>query len=107
MDGNDLLESMTGFQFDLLCAIATMDEPHGLGVKDKLESWYDTDDVHHGRLYPNLDELVKRNYVRKGTKNRRTNVYSLTKRGEGALQARKNHLDAVLEEVREAGDGSR
>jgi len=38
-------------------------------------------EIHHGRLYPNLDTLVEKGLVEKGEKDRRTNVYTLTRRG--------------------------
>ena len=44
--------------------------------------------MNHGRLYPNLDELVEKGLVEKGQKDRRTNVYHLTQRGDRELSAR-------------------
>jgi DNA-binding PadR family transcriptional regulator len=79
---------LTGFQRDLLYVIAGLDEPHGLALKDELELYYETE-IHHGRLYPNLDTLVDKGLVEKGSKDRRTNVYSATKRGRRELEARR------------------
>ena len=76
------MHDLTGFQRDLLVVIAGLDEPHGLAIKDELEEYYESE-VNHGRLYPNLDELVE-----KGQKDRRTNVYHLTQRGDRELSAR-------------------
>ncbi|WP_424016304.1 PadR family transcriptional regulator (plasmid) [Halorientalis pallida] len=82
------MHDLTGFQRDLLYVIAGLDEPHGLALKEDLDAYYETE-IHHGRLYPNLDDLVEKGLVEKGSKDRRTNVYSITKRGERELQARR------------------
>lgn len=80
------LHDLTGFQRDLLAAVAQLNEPNGLTIKGHLESWY-TGDVRHGRLYPNLDTLVDKGLLNKGQKNRRTNEYTLTRRGQSELAA--------------------
>ena len=59
---------LTGFQRDLLYVIAGLDEPH--------------------RLYPNLDTLVDKGLVEKGQRDRRTNFYTLTRRGSREIDAR-------------------
>jgi PadR family transcriptional regulator PadR len=81
------MHDLTGFQRDLLYVIAGLDEPHGLAIKEELEDYYQGE-VNHGRLYPNLDELVEKGLVEKGQKDRRTNVYHLTQRGGRELDAR-------------------
>ena len=43
-----------------------------------------------GRLYPNLDTLVEKGLVEKGEKDRRTNVYTVTKCGQRELEARRD-----------------
>jgi len=80
---------LTGFQRDLLIVIAGLEDPHGLAVKEELEDYYESD-VNHGRLYPNLDELVSKGLVEKGRKDRRTNVYRLTARGDREVSARQS-----------------
>lgn len=75
---------LTGFQRDALSVIAQATEPHGLAIKEQLEGVYEQP-VNHGRLYPNLDDLVEKGLVQKGTKDRRTNSYDITKRGERVL----------------------
>jgi DNA-binding PadR family transcriptional regulator len=76
------MHDLTGFQRDLLYTIAGLDKPHGLAIKDELENYYETE-IHHGRLYPNLDTLVDKGLVEKGDKDRRTNFYTLTRRDGG------------------------
>lgn len=79
---------LTAFQRDLLYVIAGLDRPHGLLVKEELESYYD-EEINHGRLYPNLDSLVDKGLVDKGQQDRRTNYYQLTRRGRRELDARR------------------
>lgn len=83
------MDQLTGFQRDLLYVIAGLDEPHGLGVKEELEQYYGTE-INPGRLYPNLDALVEEGFVEKGTKDRRTNTYSVTDGGHQQLEARQD-----------------
>ena len=80
---------LTGFQRDLLYAIAGQDEPHGLAIKAELEDYYETK-IHHGRLYPNLDTLVEKGLVEKGTIDRRTNSYAITQRGRREIESRRD-----------------
>lgn len=79
---------LTGFQRDLLYVIAGLEEPHGLAIKEELEEYYEKE-IHHGRLYPNLDTLVDKGLVEKGQRDRRTNYYTLTRRGRREIDARK------------------
>jgi len=79
---------LTGFQRDLLYVVAGKEEPHGLAIKDELEDYYEKE-IHHGRLYPNLDSLVDKGLVEKGELDRRTNYYLLTSRGEREIEARR------------------
>jgi DNA-binding PadR family transcriptional regulator len=90
------MHDLTGFQRDLIYVIAGRDEPHGLAIKDELEVYYETEG-HHGRLYPNLDTLVEKGLVEKGSKDRRTNVYSVTNRGRRELKARREWEQDYLE----------
>lgn len=91
-DSVAVLTDLTGFQRDMLAGIAKLEDendqkPHGLAIKQFLQTWYESD-IHHGRLYPNLDTLVEKGLVDKGSRDRRTNTYTLSKRGE--REARKD-----------------
>jgi DNA-binding PadR family transcriptional regulator len=88
---------LTGFQRDIMYLVAGLDGPHGLAVKDELEKYYESE-IHHGRLYPNLDELVKKGLIKKGKKDRRTNVYKLTDRGVRELEDRRDWEDQYLQD---------
>ena len=81
------MDDLTGFQRDLLYVTAGLNEPHGLAIKEELEDYYEQE-IHHGRLYPNLDTLVEKGLVKKSEKDRRTNEYSLTRRGRQEIEAR-------------------
>jgi DNA-binding PadR family transcriptional regulator len=81
------MDDLTGFQRDLLYVIAGLGTPHGLAIKDELEAYYEGE-IHHGRLYPNLDTLGEKGLVSKGTRDERTNEYTLTRRGRRELDAR-------------------
>ncbi|MFB6157338.1 MAG: PadR family transcriptional regulator [Haloferacaceae archaeon] len=95
------MHDLTGFQRDLLYVIAGLDDPHGLAIKDELEGYYQKE-VHHGRLYPNLDTLVEKGLVEKGEVDRRTNYYALTRRGERELNDRREWEDEYLDEKQTA-----
>ncbi|GAA0469474.1 PadR family transcriptional regulator (plasmid) [Halococcus dombrowskii] len=86
---------LTGFQRDLLYVAAGKDEPHGLGLKDELEEYYETE-VHHGRLYPNLDTLVDKGLLEKGELDSRTNYYQITQRGHREIKARREWEDQYV-----------
>ncbi|ERG92202.1 MAG: putative transcriptional regulator [Haloquadratum walsbyi J07HQW1] len=87
---------LTGFQRDLLYVIAGLEKPHGLAIKDELESYYEKE-IHHGRLYPNLDTLVEKGLIDKGELDRRTNYYSLTRRGQREIDARADWEGSYIE----------
>jgi len=91
---------LTGFQRDLLYVIAGEDDPHGLAIKEELEDYYESE-IHHGRLYPNLDTLVEKGIVDKGEVDRRTNYYALTQRGEREIEARREWERQYVEDDEE------
>jgi len=74
---------LTAFQQNILIILAE-DSRYGLAIKRELEAYYG-DDVNHGRLYPNLDELVETGLVEKSELDKRTNLYELTAEGEIAI----------------------
>jgi len=86
---------LTNFQRDLLYVVAGKDEPSGLAIKDELDDYYEKE-IHHGRLYPNLDTLVEKGLLEKGEQDRRTNYYIVTTRGQRELQARREWENQYL-----------
>ncbi|MFC3958022.1 PadR family transcriptional regulator [Halovivax cerinus] len=74
---------LTAFQNNILTILST--EPmYGLAIKRELEDYYGTE-VNHGRLYPNLDELVDLDLIEKSELDKRTNQYELTDEGYDAV----------------------
>lgn len=93
------MHDLNGFQRDCLYVIAGSDEPYGLAIIDELEKYYE-EEVHHGRLYPSLDELVEKGLVSKGQIDQRTNSYTLTRRGEDELEARREWEEQYIKQTR-------
>ena len=94
---------LTAFQRDLLYVIAGQDEPHGLAIKEELEKYYEKE-IHHGRLYPNLDTVVDKGLVEKGEVDQRTNYYTITARGRRELEARREWEDQYVDELLSAAE---
>ncbi|WP_224338148.1 PadR family transcriptional regulator [Haloprofundus halobius] len=86
------MDNLSGFQRDLLYVIAGLEQPSGQDVKDELEQYVDGE-INHGQLYPNLDSLVKKEYVEKGPLDRRTNYYAITEQGQEVLRDRRRWED--------------
>ncbi|MEF8779267.1 MAG: PadR family transcriptional regulator [Haloferacaceae archaeon] len=78
---------LTSFQRDLLYVITGKSQLSGQDIKDELSD--DFGEITHGRLYPNLDTLVEKGYVKKGKIDRRSNYYEITPYGRKQLQARR------------------
>ncbi|MUW14876.1 PadR family transcriptional regulator [Halorubrum sp. CBA1125] len=74
---------LTAFQQNIL-AILSEEPMYGLAIKRELESYYGSE-VNHGRLYPNLDDLVEEGLVEKSELDKRTNQYELTEAGHDAV----------------------
>ena len=82
-DDDDVVRELTAFQQNILVILS--EEPrYGLAVKRELEDYYGSE-VNHGRLYPNLDDLVEMGFVEKSELDKRTNQYALTEAGHDAL----------------------
>ncbi|MFC6906783.1 PadR family transcriptional regulator [Halalkalicoccus tibetensis] len=70
---------LTAFQQSILTVLSE-NSRYGLAIKSELEEYYGNE-VNHGRLYPNLDELVERDLIAKSKRDKRTNEYELTNDG--------------------------
>jgi DNA-binding PadR family transcriptional regulator len=100
-DGGVPYYELTGFKRDLLWTILKLQsepetESYGLALKETLEEKYEGE-VHHGRLYPNLDDLVEYGLVEKQALDRRTNEYRLTGAGRVLLEDVSGERDRVLD----------
>jgi DNA-binding PadR family transcriptional regulator len=74
---------LTDFQKRILAVLAD-ESRYGLAIKRELQAYYG-ETVNHGRLYPNLDDLVNKGLVEKSELDKRTNEYALTEKGEREL----------------------
>lgn len=90
------MNDLTAFQRDILYVLADLERPNGLRVKTALREYYD-EDVHPGRLYPNLDDLIDDGFVEKGRIDGRTNAYTLTAKGRRLLAERRHWTQEVVE----------
>ena len=87
---------LTSFQRDILYCTAALDEPSGVQIRRELEE-YSSTDVNHGRLYPNLDQLVEEGLLNKDQKDNRTNLYALTPLGKELIVERRQWEDDQLQ----------
>jgi len=87
------MNDLTAFQRDLLRSVAVREESYGLGLKEHMEDEEDYGEVLHGRLYPNLDDLVDKGLISKGEIDKRTNSYSLTRRGRREINTRHDWIN--------------
>jgi DNA-binding PadR family transcriptional regulator len=92
------MHDLTAFQRDILYVLSGSEDAYGLAIKQELEDYYEGE-VNHGRLYPNLDDLVERGLVEKGQLDRRTNSYNLTDAGVDAIEQRREWESAYLDDT--------
>jgi len=109
-DGGVTWYELHHFKRDTLRVAAEMtadgERMAGLDIKDELEKRYNTE-IHHGRLYPNLDDLVEMDLLEKGTIDRRTNSYELTDVAIGMLRRQQEtweNLELPKMAVADGGD---
>jgi DNA-binding PadR family transcriptional regulator len=80
--------NLSAFQRDILLVLSRLErgeeDSYGLAIKRLLEDRYG-EDVNHGRLYPNLDEMIDLGLVERGQIDKRTNRYTLTDVGRDLL----------------------
>jgi DNA-binding PadR family transcriptional regulator len=95
------MHNLTEFQRDILYVIAGLKQPHGLAVKGELDDYYEQE-INHGRLYPNLDDLVDKGLLEKGELDKRTNVDTVTKRGLREIEARREWESQYLDDEQAA-----
>jgi DNA-binding PadR family transcriptional regulator len=96
-------QSLSLFQQNILLVLARTGPQHGLGIKADLETLYGTD-INHGRLYPNLDELVERGLLEKSQRDLRTNEYALTPTAHKTIQADASRRAAIADYL--GGEGA-
>jgi len=93
---------LTAFQIDLLAVTArlktSLENVHGLAIMEGLAD-IRGEEINHGRLYPNLDELAEMGVVEKKARevDARTNSYRVTREGFQLLDARRYHLASAVD----------
>jgi len=85
-DDLEAFTDLTGFRRDIIATLADLGPSKGIAIKEEIEDLYG-ESIYHGRLYPNLEDLIDAGLIAKGEIDRRTNEYRLTERGEAALLA--------------------
>ena len=93
-----MMDDLTGFQRDVLYVIGGLDDdspPYGLAIKEELDEHY-ANEINHGRLYPNLNELVEMGFIEKGSINDNANSYRLTEHGHQEIEARRKWEDQYV-----------
>jgi len=106
-DGGTAFADLHAFQRDALLVVRALERegdapPKGVAVLDELADRYG-EALNHSRLYQNLDELVDRGLVEKGSHDDRTNAYATTSAARELLERRARAMqDAVA-----AADGGR
>ena len=78
-----IARDLTAFQQNIL-VILSEEAMYGLAIKRELESYYDAE-VNHGRLYPNLDDLVEAGLVEKSELDKLTSQSERTEAGRKAV----------------------
>lgn len=89
------LSRLTGLQRDLMYIIASLNQPSGQAVKERMEEEFGSG-VTHGRLYPNLDTLVDEGFVTNVEVDQHANYYELSETGRQALIERRKWEDERL-----------
>ena len=81
------MHDLTKFQRDILYVCAGVDDPYGLGIKEELDHYYETE-ITPSRLYMGLDELVEKGLIDVAVIDHRTKNYTLTADGREKLARR-------------------
>nr|WP_255516606.1 PadR family transcriptional regulator [Haloferax sp. KTX1] len=92
------VHELTAIQRDLLFVVRGMSDSSGQTIKTELEKTQGRD-LLTGRVYTNLNELVDKDLVNKGSKNGRTNEYSLTDKGRDAVEKRRRWEQRFLKQT--------
>ncbi len=104
-DGGTSWFDLSGFERDLLVEIYQMDQPSGQAIRRRFEAVHG-ETINHGRLYPNLDDLVDYGLIEKGKQDQRTNYYEVTNDGRRLVEETDRRFDrATTEPLAAATDG--
>ena len=93
---------LTLFQQELLYTVGRDRRDYGQGIQESLEERYD-DGINHGRLYPNLDELIELGLLEKEARDKRSNWYVITPAGKELLRRDAQYRYGVAEGLTQRG----
>jgi len=105
-DGGVRWFDLNGSKRDLLVEIYQMDQPSGQDIRHRMKAEHD-EDVDHGRLYPNLDDLVDYGLIDKGEQNLRSNYYQITNDGRRLVEDTARYFASIGATNPVAADGGR
>lgn len=91
-----MIFELSGFQRDILSILWHLGPSKGLKIKSELHEMH-TDDINHGRLYHNLDQLVEKGLVDKSERDGRTNEYAITESAQKMMEQYTRWLNDSLE----------
>ena len=91
---------------DLIVEIYQLDQPSGQDIRHRMKAEHN-EDVDHGRLYPNLNDLVDYGLLDKGEQDLRTNYYEVTNDGQRLVEDTARYFESIGATSRVAADGGR
>ena len=103
-DGGVRWSDLNGSSRDLLVEIYQLDQPSGQDIRGRMEAEHG-EEVTHGRLYSNLNDLVDVGLLDKGELDLRTNYYQITKDGQRLVEDTARYFESTGATSRVAGDG--
>ena len=89
---------------DLLVEIYQLDQPSGQDIRHRMKAEHN-EDVDHGRLYPNLNDLVDVGLLDKGEQDLRSNYYQITNDGQRLVEDTIRYFESIRATSRVAADG--
>jgi len=88
------MHDLNATQRDVLLVANNLVEPSGQDIRRQAENTGAFDELSHARLYPALDVLVDGGFMTKGKQDLRTNYYEVTEKGQEAIDAYAEFVEA-------------
>ena len=93
-DGGVRWSDLNGSSRDLLVEIYQLDQPSGQDIRGRMEAEHG-EEVTHGRLYSNLNDLVDVGLLDKGELDLRTNYYQITNDGQRLVEDTARYFESA------------
>ncbi len=78
---------LASFQRDIIIVLGNMNKIVSANeISKNLAEMYDTDKIHSGRLYPNLNTVISEGFVERQLHDKRIEMYKITPKGMKALK---------------------